>query len=490
VKAIITVLLVTAVLMIGRTAVFGSPEGYQQYFRYSDSYPDDVSNNGFVEEANGIAHDDDYWYITNNKYWVAFPYFTQVLWKIPVTQNLYGIGINTPEVSHVRMDQIICPYGGQQVVLGGLGYNHFGDLVAYKRKEDNKYYLLVPIENGIPGPAVAVFRAEDLQCLGFDVLRTNNNDPPSLNNAAGWCATNDEVSSNNPYGYEGYVYTSPDQWSFSEWNGEVKLFKYTLNWGTLGSDPQNPVQLTYVDAIPLMKENGSPLLWNEISGYAQGGEFSPDGKLLYVSSGACGSPCGPGMDEEYGGIHVFDTSTSTWKRIARSHISDNTLFKYNFNSGYWQFQEPEGLTIWDLEEERASYLDPDRAPYIQGQLHVLLLQNGLTGDSLYLYHYTNTTYVDYSYAYGFTPDGTIGRPFKTVGEALAFYNQNEYFDHGHWTGGRIKIHTGSYNEGLTFSRRMQLVPWSGKATVGSQGRFSLTPGGAINIADGGALKLY
>ena len=75
--------------------------------------------------------------------------------------------------------------------------------------------------------------------------------------------------------------------------------------------------------------------------------------------------------------------------------------------------------------------------------------------------------MDYS-GYGFTPDGTIGRPFKTVGEALAFYNQNEYFDHGHWTGGRIKIHTGSYPEALTFSRRMQIVPWSGKAV----GRFA------------------
>lgn len=424
----IAVLLGMGLLVFDVASAFAYSEGYQQYFHHSDKYPDMVQNTGFHNEANGIAHDDDYWYITNNAD------NNPILWKIPVTQNLYGIGFSTPGVSWVRNDTVSCPTKDGPKTLGNdLKYNHYGDLVAYKRENDNQYYLLVPIEGGIPGYAIAVFRAHDLQCLGFDVLRTNNNNPPSLNDSAAWCATDKK----------GYVYTSPDKWSFAEWNGEVKLLKYSLNWDTLGSDPQNPVYLTYLETIPIKKEDGSTLFWTEISGVAQGGEFSPDGKLLYVSSGTTQ------MNEEYGGIHVFNTNP--WTRVARSDTDANALFKYDFNSGWSKYEEPEGLTIWDLEEQRASYLDPDKAPYIQGQLHVLLLQNYVwqdpaSGDAVYLYHYTNTTYVDHAYAYGFTPDGTIGRPFRTVGEALAFYNQNEYFNHGHWTEGRIKIHTGSYRE--------------------------------------------
>lgn len=174
-------LLAMTVLVAGTAQVFGSDKdyavGYQQYFHYSDSYPDDVSNNGFVNNVQGIAHDDNYWYIT----------VEGALWKIPVTQTLYGVDVGTPGVSMVTINQITCPYGGVQRTLAGLGYNHFGDLVAYNF--DNKYYLLVPIENGTPGYAIAVFRAEDLACLGFDILRINYNNPPLLNNAAGWCAT-------------------------------------------------------------------------------------------------------------------------------------------------------------------------------------------------------------------------------------------------------------------------------------------------------------
>ena len=480
-------LLAMAVLVVGTGPVFGSDKdyavGYQQYFRYLSEYPLDDSGTGFVDEVNGIAHDGgpiaqdgDHWYVTTNTN------DNPNIWKIPVTRDLSNVHEGTPGVSMRRNDTIICPtkYGDKNLQTE-LGYIHYGDLVAHKHND--KYYLLVPLEKGIDGPAIAVFlwegeAAEDLVCLGYDIVKLNNEDPPWKNNSSAWCAVDKG----------GFVYTSPEKWSIPEWD-EARLIRYSLNWNTLGVDPQNPVQLTFQNFIYLKKEDGSPLKSLDIQGYpgdisgdSQGGEFSPDGKLLYVSSG------GYSMDDnqrEYAGIHVFDTAT--WRRVARSDIS--SLFLYDFTPGFPVYEEPQGLTIWDLEEQRASYLAPDLAPKIQGQLHVLLLQNYLFGDSLFLFHYTNTTYVDYA-GYGFTPDGTIGRPFKTVGEALTFYNQNETFVHGHWTGGRIKIHTGSYPEALTFSRRMQIVPWSGKAVVGSQGRVALTPGAAINIQSGGTLKLH
>lgn len=458
-----------AVLTAYAAPSFSDGNGYQQYYRFLNKYPDEVQNTGFHGEANGIAHDANYWYITNNHYDNV-----EALWKIPVTQSLYGISENTPGVSVVKSNEITClTESGQKNLRQDLGYTHLGDLVAYEY--NNQYYLLVPVEDGILGPAIAVLSADNPnQCLGIDVLRITSDYPSELNNASAWCAVYPE----------GYVYTSPNYWNFDD--GVVKLFKYRLNWEDLGSAPMS---LTYLYTIYLQNEIGDPLSRYEISGYAQGGEFSPDGRLLYVSAGDSGWDCN---NEEYGGIHVFETQPSnTWRRVARSHSSDNTFFKYDYNCGQYEYEEPEGLTLWDLDEVRQSYLDPAIAP-CNGQLHVLLLDNDAIDnddlDDVYIYHYTNTIYVDHLYPS--SADGTIDKPFRTVGNALAFYNQNKDFDYGHWTGGRIKIHSGSYNESITVFQRVQLAPWGGPASVGLQGRLVLSLGGAVNIGNGGSMKIH
>ena len=42
------------------------------------------------------------------------------------------------------------------------GYNHYGDIDTYEFS--GRSYLLVPIENGNQGPAVAIFRADASWC--------------------------------------------------------------------------------------------------------------------------------------------------------------------------------------------------------------------------------------------------------------------------------------------------------------------------------------
>ena len=195
--------------------------------------------------------DDDHWYITTSTGG------NPSIWKIPVTQNLSNVNMGTPGVFMVRNDTVICPtkYGPKNLQTE-LGYTHYGDLVAYRHND--KYYLLVPLEKGIDGPAIAVFlwEGEDLVCLGYDIVKLNI-DAPWKNYSSSWCAVDKG----------GYVYTSPDKWSISQWDGEARLVKYSLNWNTFGSDPQYPVQLTYQGVIPLMKEDGSPLKSADISGY-------------------------------------------------------------------------------------------------------------------------------------------------------------------------------------------------------------------------------
>jgi hypothetical protein len=147
------------------------------------------------------------------------------------------------------------------------------------------------------------------------------------------------------------------------------------------------------------------------------------------------------------GIHVFDLSTGT--RIQRS-TNGYGYFNYEFHPGLPSSEEPEGITIWDL--------DDGRAPGIRGQLHVLLLDNDDPSydepDDVYMKHYTHTIYVDRGYSG--EEKGTNWKPFNTVGEANNFA----------WDGARIKIKAGSYPEQTTFSKRVEVVTHSGTATIG------------------------
>jgi hypothetical protein len=117
----------------------------------------------------------------------------------------------------------------------------------------------------------------------------------------------------------------------------------------------------------------------------QGGEFSDDG-FLYLIHGY-----GSDIGEGYGyGIKVFDITT--WKLVVASTNEGGTGgFKYEFHPttwDTWKYQEPEGLTYWDLDKDT-------RAPHIQGQLHAIMLDNdyvepdapGNVDDELYFKHY-------------------------------------------------------------------------------------------------------
>lgn len=127
-------------------------------------------------------------------------------------------------------------------------------------------------------------------------------------------------------------------------------------------------------------------------------------------------------------------------------------FNYNYDDSFLTKEEPEGITIWDLDADR-------RAPGISGQLHVLLLDNDEPDDDdVYLKHYTGTICVDRTYTG--VEKGTPSEPFTTVGEA------NSYA----WDGAQIKIlikpQTGSYPETLTFSKRIRVLAEGGTATIG------------------------
>ncbi|MBI3950405.1 MAG: hypothetical protein HY314_08120 [Acidobacteria bacterium] len=200
--------------------------------------------------------------------------------------------------------------------------------------------------------------------------------------------------------------------------------------------------------IRLVDENGAQFSIDTM----QGGVISPSGELLYIVAGYYEG------NHPTWGIHVFEFDLSNpdlprAKRVQRSSRSDRP-FKYEFHPGGTTQEEPEGITIWDLDDDEIR----GRLFHYQlrGQLHVLLLDNG--DDDVILKHYTNTINVDRNYTG--TEEGTPEKPFKTVGAA------NDVINELNWNGAQIKIRAGSYPEAVTFSKRIRVLAERGTVTIG------------------------
>jgi hypothetical protein len=141
------------------------------------------------------------------------------------------------------------------------------------------------------------------------------------------------------------------------------MFRYRIDFDALS---KGRVQLTLVDRFALRDEQGAPLTMD----YMQGGVFSAKG-CLYLVNGF-----DEDFDEDDGGISVFNGATGV--RVARSK-SGQGPFNYEFHPGFSTYEEPEGITLWDL--------DGRGAPGIAGELHVLMLDNDSGGDQIYVKHY-------------------------------------------------------------------------------------------------------
>ena len=201
----------------------------------------------------------------------------------------------------------------------------------------------------------------------------------------------------------------------------------------------------------------------------QGGAISENDDLIYVVSGF--------YDEHYDndGINVFDLQTGL--RVQRS-TNGSGYFNYEFHPGWSRYEEPEGITVWDV--------DGLGAPNVMGQLHVLLLDNDrledlpFDPDDVYIKHYTNVIYVNGAYV-GEDERGRPWDPFNTVTEAVNFA----------WDGAKIKIQNGSYAESISFIKKIQLLAKDGTVTVGNSGRLKFDTSAAINLTGGKCFfKLY
>ena len=220
--------------------------------------------------------------------------------------------------------------------LSAKGYDHFGDL------DHHRGLLLVPLEGARP-PVIAVFRAHDLGFVGPIALPRQRN--------AGWNAVDPG---------SGWVYSSESEVGA----GKGAVLAYALPWDQVltGNVPRD---LVPVRQLHLGDESGALLRLTHM----QGGVFA-DGELVTVNGHCSGSTANTG-------IMIFDPASGR-RRASSSNGSGD--FNFEFHPGPWcRGEEPEGIDLWDL--------DGGRAPGIGGQLHVILLDNGLDDDDFYFKHY-------------------------------------------------------------------------------------------------------
>jgi hypothetical protein len=305
------------------------------FHTYLGNYPKERQV-AWAEEAQGLAHDGANWYVTQR----------DALWRFPVGFDLNSSISGTDETRGV----LRVPIPSITVAIRGLriSYNHIGDL-DYARG-----FLFLPLEGSkkigsttikLP-PAIAVYRAPNLQFVGFTQIPQQQ--------SAGWVA----IGRPNPL-----LWSSNRATSAPGRNDGGPIFRYRIDWAALA---QNRVSLTFVDRFPLRDEAGATVFLD----YMQGGTFTARGCLYIVN----------GFDEDFdpadGGISVFDSVTG--RRVARS-TNGSGPFNYEFHPGFSTYEEPEGITFWDL--------DGRGAPGISGELHVLMLDNDSNGDDVYIKHY-------------------------------------------------------------------------------------------------------
>ncbi|MDH5426579.1 MAG: hypothetical protein OEY57_00180 [Nitrospirota bacterium] len=306
---------------------------------YRGNFPSHRKN-GWSDALQGVANDDKHWF------------FTQVgrLWKFPISHDL-NTKVYQPDSSKGILAVSI------PKTLRDKGYNHFGDLDYFDG------YVFIPLEGyqiewrdlalhpkkiGVT-PRIAVFRASTLSYVGSFLLPEQTH--------AGWCAihpitkrlysSNNHISSTNP------------------------LFVYAFDWGQLKTATASSILSWQASPQKEFLFDGQGQNKMTIKPYLQGGDFSAYGEELYIVNGKADK-----FTNTDGGIWVF--SGNDHRLLKRS--SQSGEFKFEFHPGWSKYEEPEGITIWDVPSGKAP-----RIP--RSQAHVILLDNDADTDEWYFKHY-------------------------------------------------------------------------------------------------------
>ena len=449
--------------------VFGYGQtAYESYLlRSSTTWP--VHEDLGDREIQGVTHDHDNWYFT----WTNKDPNIGYLSKIPLGVNLADcvLGAITP-----------CPQSpGQKIVNMNQfaelkNYWHWGDPDHYQYNGTD--YIVVPI-SGSPS-IIAIFRASNLSLalVGKLTQATHSVCDGNLGpqRSIGWCAIHPKTG--DLYTSEDFDYAScipgncDDQGHVLKYPRE--LLHYSVPWSSIPlTGFGGAITLESVDTPRLLlgKQGEFLELYN-----MQGGEFTQSGELLYIS---CGSGCcgGEGVGQVYrsDGIYVFESNSCRAINQSNNHRYNNnqSYFDYNYIlgcdgcssciGGSWS---PEGLTIWDLDNEKD--------PLIRGQLHVLLFHcqvalgtKSCSDNEAQIQHFGGRLYVDPSKGINRALPTSLGDAPLPGGLSLPFKSFDyTYKSYPVWDGAEIVLKPGSYSAVGTYSTRVRIVSQGGSSILG------------------------
>jgi hypothetical protein len=410
---------------------------YEAYVDFLRSYPYDVSAD-WTDNVQGLTHDDSHWFITQDK----------VLTKVPLSLSLDGnvknkAGVLTTSLTSIPSlingtchdgsspgnactsdgdcPPLLGPWPNFAVIEKGEcgNWHHFGDISYYSHEGEG--YVLAPVDSHPAGcPQLAIFRASNLQFIRHVCI------PGQLSTSgsgqAGWLAVDSR----------GLLYSST--------NTATSIRTYALNWDNI----ETTAAPVLSGEIPLMNAQGAGKELRSM----QGGVVSPERQVLYLSNGW--EDCG---NSSYG-LHAFDISGgSNHGRQIIEGCQGSCLFQFKFDScveilpGSLELnEEPEGMTIWDLEEQ-----GPNN---IRGQLHVLLLNNSGANDNVFFKHYSSSLYVDGAASSG---DGEYDTPFNDLADTFS----------AALSGMTIVIRDGTYSGSQLIDQKVRLKAGGSSAILGA-----------------------
>lgn len=307
-----------------------------KYFFFRGSYP----NNGkpswgdWKWAANGIAHNKDYIFICSIERTIlgTTGKTDYVIWKIPITYKLDRDYWNDPSVQRFQLTKMNT--SGSTTRKTFKKYTHIGDIDVCTIAGTE--YIVAPLTGG-GHPIIGLFRTSDLSFVNFHYLLPLQD--------VGWCAFSNK---------DNRLYVSNDYNRF--------FYAFKIDAMKINSSLHNALVIKITGTLAQRE----PKIYSIKKPIAnmQGGCFTPDGKLLYVSSGL------PQKNNITDGITVFETRNWTVINHSINRTRDprtKGCFEFNFDTGEWYNpwgEEPEGLDIFDA--------DDGRTPYVRGQLHVLL----------------------------------------------------------------------------------------------------------------------
>jgi hypothetical protein len=292
----------------------------------------------WATQTQGLAHDSDNWYITNQQH----------IYKYPLTASLTG----SPALAV-----------GIPGALSALNCNHFGDPDVAVSPEGEPF-LFVPVEGCTGSPfgvseLVAVFDSS-LNFVTFDALFA-----PEQAGHASWLAFQPAPEGKH------FLFSS----NYERVGANDPVVRYELDWSSIFPDPVGHYFL-FGGTTNFFLTNESPggPSFADIA-HVQGGVFSDDGTILYLSNGASltsNFTCPSSRDGN--GIHAF--RTSDFQRIAQS---SNGFGGFNFANkpcSITALEEVEGIDFVNMWNRGGAF---------NGFLHALMISN--VNNSVYLKHF-------------------------------------------------------------------------------------------------------